>query len=81
MAKRAVEEVDVYFVPSHQKTYCLSYFTHPKFRKMADDAELVDVKRKPLQHKVELEFKSSLGVTSEEPRAGLQDRGRLSAHL
>ena len=61
MAKRVVEELEVYFVPSQQKTYCLSYFTHPKYRKMAEDAELLAVRRKPLQHKVELELKSRPG--------------------
>lgn len=65
MSKKIVEEIDVYLNTTNTKTYCLSYFTQPKYKKIYDDAEILSIKRKPMQHKLELEYKSRIGLFSE----------------
>lgn len=51
-----MEETDVYLSLPKSKTYSLHYFTQPRGRDMNEETELVAVRRKPLQQKIELEY-------------------------
>lgn len=58
--RKVVEEVDVFLSLPKTKTYTVNFFTQPRNRNMAQENELLAVRRKPLQHKVEMEYKGKL---------------------
>lgn len=54
--RKIVEEINVYLSLPKTQTYSVNYFTQPRNRDMNQETELVAVRRKPLQQKLELEY-------------------------
>jgi hypothetical protein len=60
MAKKVVEECDVYLSLPRTKAYIVNNFTIPAGRDMSTEVDLVGVRRKPLQHRLEMDYEGML---------------------
>lgn len=54
-----MEETDVYLTLPKTKTYAVNFFTQPRDRDPTLETELLGIRRKPLQHKIELEYRGT----------------------